>query len=431
MFIPMENLSAQMPRTDSGSGVKQRSGAGLDNNSSRFERMLENELSKYETQVTEKSLTTEDNGEELNYGIGIEKEEDNSNEALATGVMGNLLNNVVNILEGDSKSADTPEIQALGLKNEEPPETNQIVNPSLNNESKPEINITTESTDYAKGAVNAEAAMTKPEEGTNQVQSETNASTFGEVMARMPETRTKDSQEENKDNNPKPSENGNLSPLENANDKEKVAGQKDKTYAQAVDAVKNVQDTKPEQVISTNEVTLPPLSEGIKPEQFLGAQQMSQATLSAPVKPENLFQEMISRVELMQNDAKSSMTIQLNPEFLGKVALEVAVDAAGLHVKINAEDSSVRSMINGQLTTLLESLENKGIAVAEVEVIYTGINNGDLSKETGNNNQGQSKHNRSAYREVNSTEGVAHYTKLADLQDYYFDTGLSSVEYSA
>ena len=162
----------------------------------------------------------------------------------------------------------------------------------------------------------------------------------------------------------------------------------------------------------------------------MATQQMTQAALSAPVKPENLFQEMISRVEMMQNDTKSAMTIQLNPEFLGKVALEVSVDAAGLHVRINAEDSSVRSMINGQLTALIESLENKGIEVVEVEVIHTGINYNTF-QDPREGDKDQNKQQNTSKREVSSAEGVAFYTTLPDLMEYYLDTGVSSIEYRA
>jgi len=371
--------------------------------------MFEKELSKFESRITDKSLS-EDNGKELTVA-GID-EEDNTEDALAAGVMGNL-HNVVFILEGDNATAANQELTAV--TNEVQQGANQV-NPETN-EAKPEINLN-------DGATYAQASMTKSEATGAEINT---ASTSDEVMARTPDIRTQDSQE-NRDTNSKSSENGNLSPLENENNK--ANGQKDKNYSQVADAIKNAADDKPQTIISANEIVAP-LGEGIKTEQFQATQQMSQATLNAPVKPENLFQEMIDRVELMQNESKSTMTIQLNPEFLGKVALEVAVDAAGLHVKINAEDSGVRSMINGQLATLLESLENKGLAIAEVEVVYTGVNNGTFKEPGDNGQQESSKHYKPAKRDVNAIDGVSYYTTLADLQDYYFETGVSSVEYSA
>jgi len=429
MHVPMEILSSLTTRTDSGSGVKPRSGSGVEVKSSRFERQLEEELAKYESKITEKVVNTKEEGKNVKSVLGTDKEEtDNTDEALAAGVMGNLQNAVVFILEGDSKSANTPEIPVENTI--APPETDQIVKPEVN-EQKPEINTTNtnESSGYAQvaNAVNAEAAMTKPEAITNELN---NANANGEVMARMPDIRTQESQDntdKNQGNNTGSSENGNLSPLENENDKTKVSGQKDKTYQDTAEAIKNATEDKTQQTI--NEIA-PPLSEGIKPEQFKAAQQMTQEALNTPVKPENLFQEMVSRVELMQNDTKSAMTIQLNPEFLGKVALEVSVDAAGLHVKINAEDSGVRSMINGQLTALIESLENKGIAVVDVEVVYTGINYGTF-QDPREGGQQQNKQQQSTHREVSPKDGVAYYTILPDLMDYYFDTGVSSVEYRA
>jgi len=396
-------------RTDSGSGVRPRAGSGVETNASRFERMFEDELAKHGSQFLEKSTNTYDESKVVNQKSKLN--EDNSDEALAAGVMGNLQNEIVFILEGDSKSAYTPELR---VDNIQQPDTTQIVNPE--NGSGTPFTIEKPENESAV-TVNAEATMT---EATN---TENSANTFAEVMARMPEIRTQDRQN-NADSSSKQFENGNLSPLENENDETRAVGQKEKTYSDAADAVKSAQE---EPMI--NDIA-PPLSEGIKPEQFKASQQMTQAALSTPVKPENLFQEMISRVEMMQNDSKSTMTIQLNPEFLGRVALEVAVDAAGLHVKINAEDSGVRSMINSQLTALIESLESRGTEVVEVEVIYTGINNGTF-QDPRDGEQQQNKQQYSTKRETNSADGVAFYTTLPDLMDYYMEQGVSSVEYRA
>ena len=87
-------------------------------------------------------------------------------------------------------------------------------------------------------------------------------------------------------------------------------------------------------------------------------------------------------------------------------------------------------MINGQLTALVESLENKGIAVVDVEVVYTGINYGTF-QDPREGGQQQSKQQHTANREVNAKDGIAYYAVLPDLMDYYFDTGVSSVEYRA
>ena len=139
---------------------------------------------------------------------------------------------------------------------------------------------------------------------------------------------------------------------------------------------------------------------------------------------------MVSRIETMQTDERRTMTIQLKPEFLGKVALEIAVDAAGLHVKISAADSDVRGMINNQINTLIESLTNKGIEVVEVEVAYTGIDNGDLRDS--DNGRAKPESPRRSYRADRIEEGAAFYAALQlDPLEYYLEAGVSSVEYRA
>jgi len=378
--------------------------------------MLEEEISKYDPRFTVKSISTEDSGRIVRPVI----EEDNSEDTLAAGVMGNLYNEVVFILEGDSKSDTTPEMRVENTA--EPPDVNQIINP----ETKP---ITSEAPVYAQVAEAVNTEQNKTAAVNNEVNNAINTNISEEVLARMPDIRTQDSQN-NAESNSKFFENGNPGPLENENDESLVAaGQNEKTYSQAADAAKKAVKSEEKTETPVNEIA-PPLSEGIKPEQFKASQQMTQAALTAPVKPENLFQEMISRVEMMQNDSKSTMTIQLNPEFLGKVALEVSVDAMGLHVKINAEDSGVRSMINGQLATLIESLEHKGIEVVGVEVAYTGVNYGTF-QDPREGGQQQSKHHHTGKREVSTTDGAAYYAALPDLMEYYLDSGQSSVEFSA
>jgi len=157
---------------------------------------------------------------------------------------------------------------------------------------------------------------------------------------------------------------------------------------------------------------------------------MKQAALSAPVKAENLFDEMVSRLESMKTDNQRVMTIQLKPEFLGKVALEIAMDAAGLHVKISAADSGVRTLINGQITALIESLENKGIGIVEVEVAYTGVDNGAFKE----NREGQEQPNgkRRPNRGIDQADAATYYTALpVNTLEYYLEAGVSSVEYRA
>ena len=441
MQIPMEILSQMMTRTDSGTGARQRAAPSARDNSNfgdvfdkaqgealprRAERRPDTAAAREPEQTTPHKP---DNNDNIENDVGK-----------YAGVMGNQ-NEVIFILEGDMESATTPETcvetsMVLGATRTVQPAATEArpepVTVADTKEAPPTDVKPTENADVSKvptevkhttnaGAANVEA------DRTETVKAETNNNNnnlTGEVTARTPIIRTSE-RHGNEDRSHGFSRNGDLSPLENENDATRAKGQRTTTFSDTVAAVRNAAEGAQEPVNNTPV----PLADGIRPEQFRADQQMRQATLDAPVKAENLFEEMVQRLELMQTESQRSMTIHLKPEFLGKVALEIAMDAAGLHVKISAMDSGVRGMINGQINALIESLENKGIEVVKVEVAYTGVDNGAFKENKGQEQQGR---NRKQANETDPDEAITIYTALPiGTLEYYLDAGVSSVEYSA
>ena len=252
----------------------------------------------------------------------------------------------------------------------------------------------------------------------------------GDVTARMPAIRTSERAEtEERGNKPAASGDGYLSPLENESDKTRVKGRKEREFTKdddAGDSAAKAADKPADNIV--------PVSTDIKPDRFRSDMQMAEApgaqAASAPVRPENLFDEMVAKIETDATETTRTMTIQLKPEFLGKVALEIAMDAAGLHLKINAEDQGVRSMVNSQINALIESLQNKGIEVAEVEVTYTGVDNGAFADPKKRDAQPDSP--KRAHRAEILPEDMTIYSALPlEAIEYYVDEGVSSVEYRA
>jgi len=446
MLMPMETLSLITTRTDSGAGVRQRDGSGSNSGGfSSFGEMFDNHLQSSSQPNRRPGTSAEQTSESTKPVIDNKKDEseEETGAEYAIGVMGNQQLEVVFILEGDSKTVTD---QLRVNDNVEPPitvDTDEINKEVLTTdaENKPfELNLEEETVKANATVTGAEAV--KAGEHVNEAERATakpaelyNTNEAGEAEARMPNMRTQDSQY-NLNQEANSSATGNPSPLENENETE-MQGQE--TSYRAEDALRNALNTVKETENQTEPVETPilgdiapPLSESLKPEQFIATQQIKSEAMYAPVKVENLFEEMISRVQTMQNDKLTSMTIQLNPEFLGNVQLEVGMDAAGLHVRINAEDSGVRGMINSQLTALIESLEHKGIEVVKVEVAYTGVGYDTHKDPHGSrDNQSQTGKQRRYNREVDSKDGVTIYGAVSKVQEYYLDTGVSSVEYSA
>jgi flagellar hook-length control protein FliK len=352
---------------------------------------------------------------------------DEPDETLAIGVIDTQM--VVSVLEGDKESATTPlmdntavestdttyKTDGLEVKSEE-----SIIKtteePIIKTTEEP---ITKTSDEQTESYAQVQKAAT---EIPKQVQN-------GEVTARTPSTEDSEKKSTSEINS-KSSDFGDLSPLENENDTAPVKEQPKQSF----NDMTNSKSRENEAETPVNNIHAPLSDEGIRPERLQAEEQLKSAALDPPVKAENLFEEMVQRVEMMKTDSTRTMTIQLRPDYLGEVALELVSDAAGMHVKIEAANSDVRSMINAQVTALIESLEQKGIEVAEVEVTYTGIDigahntgpkgdNAQTSNNSGNNN---------GYRRDMRPERMDYYAGLKiDVAEYYLDIGVSSVEFSA
>jgi len=461
MQIPMEILSTMMTTTGSGSGVRQSAG-NYNSDGARFDKMFENALEETQAQALSQVANNTPGATDAQYEEAIEKPIEEPEEEIAIYVAAGAITNqeVVFILEGDKESTTTPEMRVepdgQAGKQEQPEIT--VTKPIENFEvlEKPEKpvadvkpteqefyevvkaaqeqtqeKVQTPAQTIAQGKapeeLHAQPAVTANAETQTEtvgVQTESGEIT-GEVMARTPIIRTSERQG-NEDSNSEFAKSGGLSPLENDNDTVRVKGQREPAFSETMKVVEEKAENTQEQVITNNL----PLADGIAPERFQAEQQIKQAAMDAPVRAENLFDEMVSRLETMKTESQQTMTIHLKPEFLGRVALELAMDAAGLHLKINAADSGVRAMINGQLAALIESLENKGIEVVDVEVAYTGVDNGSFKESKEDTSKSHNK--RRTRRETEPADGVTYYTTMQPYaSEYYLETGVSSVEYSA
>ena len=438
MLIPMEILSQMITRTGSGADTRQKT-TGFARTDDLFSDVLGKTQQDMDHQTIDTPLRNGENTDSRNAVSERPQRPDRrtqEDESLIAGVMG-YRNMVVFILEGDKESATTHEMSIDGI---EMSDATDIIDIEASEEAELPISETEEFSDAinqaAQETANDQTATITASDVANALDEQDAAIDeaaakadetdigMGEVTARRPNIRTSD-REGDADDKSDVSANGYLSPLENENDTAPIRGQKERTNSQT----DNSDGSATEDNLSLIDDSLTPITDSIRPERFQGAEQMRR-TADAPVRAENLFDEMVSRIETMHAESKQTVSIQLKPEFLGKVALEIAMDAAGLHVKINAANNDVRIAINSQVSALVESLEHKGIEVVEVEVAYTGVDNGAYRESQ--NNHAQSDNRRRSFRYDGIDDSAAVYAALPfGTLDYYLDVGVSSVEYSA
>lgn len=107
---------------------------------------------------------------------------------------------------------------------------------------------------------------------------------------------------------------------------------------------------------------------------------------------ETLLDTMIEQIKTGKTEKGDSIEIQLKPEFLGRVSIRLVLEGGELQAKIRSEDASVRSMLNEQLSSLRDTLSEKGISVAEIEVTHAFEGGMNFKDGDGQHEAGQQKH---------------------------------------
>jgi flagellar hook-length control protein FliK len=173
----------------------------------------------------------------------------------------------------------------------------------------------------------------------------------------------------------------------------------------------------------------------VAPEKVAAAEQMK--TVSAerlPATRENLFDTMVEKLEVMREDGVSTMSVELKPEYLGRVTLNLSMTDGGVSVRISASDRDVKGMIDGQIAALVENLSGKGVKIERVDVVYAGVSGGEYdsfganSKSNGGG-RGGARRNRSGVTPGAPAQLAAYSTEL--LWASVGDEDANTFEYSA
>ena len=111
---------------------------------------------------------------------------------------------------------------------------------------------------------------------------------------------------------------------------------------------------------------------------------------------DNIMSQLMEQIKFSVNDEFKSMEMQLYPEHLGKVGIQVAIKTGILTAQITAENETVKKAIEAQLINLRESFNNQGLKVENVEVTIAShsFEENNMHNQEGQSDQGRSKRNR-------------------------------------
>lgn len=114
------------------------------------------------------------------------------------------------------------------------------------------------------------------------------------------------------------------------------------------------------------------------------------------VKPAEIVRQVVEEIRVSARQEMTTMELQLNPEHLGKVSIQVTSRAGILTAQISTETEAARQALDQNMLILKENLEQQGVKVEAIEVTIAShefeqnLQKGD-SQSKGNDSK-QKKH---------------------------------------
>jgi flagellar hook-length control protein FliK len=96
----------------------------------------------------------------------------------------------------------------------------------------------------------------------------------------------------------------------------------------------------------------------------------------------NIIRQIVRRMTLHSSGLKSRMNLQLKPEFLGNVHMQITTEQQQVTVRMTAESIVVKELIEQQIQHLRSELQQHGLEIDKFEVfVGNGSENWKSSQE--------------------------------------------------
>lgn len=164
------------------------------------------------------------------------------------------------------------------------------------------------------------------------------------------------------------------------------------------------------------------IEQAISPEQVEGINDFQ-----GDVAQADIIRQVVEAVRVNLSSDHTSMTLQLNPENLGRVQISVIQKNGIMQAQIIAENEAAKNAIEGNLALLQESLDHQELKVESVEVMiasYEFFNQQEQQSNEQNSNQTRRQSN------IGGFEGLDEVLEDEVLEDEMMRAQGNSVNYS-
>ena len=130
------------------------------------------------------------------------------------------------------------------------------------------------------------------------------------------------------------------------------------------------------------------------------------------LNPLDLIEQIAQNVRVNLSQESSSMEMQLNPENLGRIYLQVSAREGTVHATIAAQNEAVKVALEAQVAELRESLNQSGVKVDAVEVTVASH---EFEKNLEQNNKRQQEEGQRQQEQISRRRNLD-LTMIGDLE---------------
>lgn len=129
------------------------------------------------------------------------------------------------------------------------------------------------------------------------------------------------------------------------------------------------------------------------------------------VEPEQIIRQIVEEIRTVVKGDMTSMEMQLNPEHLGKVTLQIVSKNGEITAQIYAQNDVVKEAIESQVSQLKENLIEQGVKVESIEVMV-GSRQFDENFDGHNESKQENNHKKHiSKKELDEINGVVSVTE--------------------
>ncbi|MBE5925839.1 MAG: flagellar hook-length control protein FliK [Lachnospiraceae bacterium] len=140
------------------------------------------------------------------------------------------------------------------------------------------------------------------------------------------------------------------------------------------------------------------------------ANAVEELNIDMDIEPQQLVRQIVDEIRASVNENVSSIEMQLNPESLGKLNIQLVSRNGEVTANIVAQSENVKEVIESQITMLKDTLLEQGIKIEAVEVTVAskGFEENFENQERGNEEHKQKKHiSQQELDEINGVQNVS------------------------